>query len=177
MAKAGLILTGVAELDAKLAKLEAKLIKKLLPTAAKQAATITRDEYQRRVPVMTGAMRDAVVIRVRRYRHKEKEGTGRLVTLKATGKQVRQRRVTAEDIGASVIIDRNRWEKLLKSRTSRKELGVDKKRGGPFFYPAVIEIGNKETLGERPLTKSLYERTQQIKAEFIKRLTALVSGL
>lgn len=176
MAKSGVIVTGDKELDRALARMEAKAIKKLLPKAAKEAAQVSKKDYQRRVPVLTGAMRDAVVVRVRRYKHKEKTGTGRLVTLKS-GKQVRQRRVTAEDIGAKVLIDRNQLTKKAgQKKRGRKSLPLDLRRGGMFFYPAVVELGNRKRTGKRPLTKALYDNETPIKGEFIKAMRRLVSN-
>lgn len=171
MAKPGIIVTGDRQLDRALARMEAKAINKALPKAAKEAAQITRDDYRRRVPVDSGAMRDAVVTRVRRYKHKSE--TGKVIT--RNGRRIKVKRVTAADIGARVLLDRKRLAKeASKKKRGKTSLPIDRKRGGMYFYPAVVELGNRKRSGKRPLTKALYENSGDVRAEFIKAMRRIV---
>lgn len=171
MAKQAVFTTGIAEIDAKLVRMNNKAIKKLLPKAAKEAAQTTKTDYRRRVPVDSGAMRDALAIRVNRYKHKA--NTGKVIT--RGGRRINVKQIVAEDIGARVIIDRKRLAKeASKIKRKRKSLPWDAKRGGMYFYPAVVELGSRRHNGNRPLTKSLYENKADIRREFNKAMRRLV---
>lgn len=171
MAAAGIIVTGDKELDRALARMEAKALKKLLPKAAKEAAKEVQEDYQQRAPVETGAMRDASVIRVRRYKHKS--ATGQFIN--RGGRSIAVQRVTAEDIGAKVIIDRKKLTRLAgQKKRGRGSLPWDSRRGGMFFYPAVVELGNRKRNGQRPLTKSLYRNDAMVRRKFISAMRALL---
>lgn len=173
MARQAVFVTGDKAIDRKLAKLEAKAINKLLPKAAKEAAQVTKEDYRRRVPVDSGAMRDAITTKVRRYNHKANTGQ----TIVRNGRKINVKRVVAKDIGARVIIDRKRLAKEAgKKKRGKRSLPIDRKRGGMYFYPAVVELGGRKRNGRRPLTKALYQNEQDIKREFIQAMRRLVTG-
>ena len=161
---------GEEELTRKLAALEAKALRKVLPKAAKAAADIVVKDYKSRVPVDSGTMRDSVGKKVNRYKHIE---LGERIS--RGGRIFRVKRTVAEDIGASVIIDRKRFYKVAAKRG--KKLSKDEKRGGEgFFYPSIVELGGHEKTGERPLTKSLYENDDQLRQRFLTELRYLVAN-
>lgn len=171
----GAIVTGHKDIDRKLAAMEKKLHRKVLTKAAKQAGQFVKQDYQSRVPVRSGAMRDAVGVRVRRYRHKA--GTGKFRTSKK-GFRFEVKRVVAEDIGASVGITRKRLAAVAsQKKRGLKRLPIDRRAGGIFFYPAQVELGSRKKQGRRPLTKSLYNNADQLRAIYILGLRALVNSV
>ena len=179
MAKQPVFITGDREIDRKLVGLEKKLHRQVLTKAAKAAGKVVKDEYKDRVPVRTGAMRDAVGVRVRRYKHKE--GTGKFRISKSgrsKGRRFEVKRVVAQDIGASVQIDRKRLAKeASKIKRGNRSLPLDRKSGGMFFYPAIVELGRRKKAGRRPLTKSLYENADQLRAVYFGHLRSLLRGV
>ena len=178
MSKAGMIVTGDRTVDRNLARMEKKAINKLLPKAAKEAAEISREDFRATVPVKSGAMRDSAIIRVRRYKHKA--DTGKTVIARGgymAGKRINVKRVVAQDIGARVMIDRKTLAKKAgQKRRGAKSLPIDRKRGGMFFYPSLVELGNSKAKGDRPLTRSLYGNEAPIRQKFIASMRRLTSG-
>ena len=169
------MLFGDKKLDRKLAKLPEKLVNKLLPKAAKKAAKTVKSDYQKRVPVLTGAMRDALTTKV--YRKAQKKGTGTFKTFTRGGvtKRYEVQKAYAKDVGANVIVSREKLVKEAgKKKRGNKSLPIDRKRGGMYFYPAVVELGGRTQSGRRPLTKALYDNKDDIRKAFIIALKALV---
>lgn len=193
--------TGVKQLDRRLAGLSAKLQKKYGRQALRNAAKIVKEDYQKRVPVDTGAMRDAIVVRaagktVDRKTGKLRSRRGQIgISLQITRdslarsqKRVEQK-VTREGHKASLkaslaAIDAGSEDRKTKTRlkkAARQANAASKKsalaginiefRG---FYPAFVELGNKNGNGKRPLTKALYESEAAIKREFVRQLEMLI---
>lgn len=146
---ASVVVTGVPEVDRAMAQFEAKVQKKYARTALNNAIKFVETKYKELVPVETGAMRDA--------------------TKRRTPKAKRR-----GDIGRSLIIDRDRLFKLRTARSGRPP-GSRQGEDGPFFYPAVIELGDKDTPAQRPLRAALYGNEQQIKQEFVNQLRAAIA--
>lgn len=182
MARPLVSIEGDEELTRKLAALEAKMQRSVLTKAAKAAGKVVKEEYQARVPVLTGAMRASVGVKVRRYRHKV--GTGKIRTT-VKGERVfsfEVKRVKSEDIGASIFID----PKRLKKQVGRRATGavrfnyVTNKKGKAetrvFYYPSIVELGGRQRKGERPLTKALYTNTSHLRDIYIGNLRALVAA-
>lgn len=163
------IVTGDKELDRALARMEAKLLRKLLQTAAKKAAVVVREDFRKRAPVDTGTLANSLAIKVRRYRHKA--DTGKTVT--RAGQTYNVKRVVAEDIGAAAIIDRKRFYKQAMKRG--KALSKDEKRKEGYFYPAIVELGGRNRTGQRPLTKALYDNEGRIRQAFLEAARTLVA--
>ncbi len=160
---------GDVALTRALARMEAKALKKLIPKAAKAASDIVVKDYKSRVPKDSGTMRDSVGKKVNRYKHKQ---LGEKIT--RGGRTFRVKRVVAEDIGASVIIDRKKFYKAAAKRG--KKLSEDKTRKEGFFYPSIVEIGGHERAGDRPLTKALYQNEDQLRQRFLAELRYLVAN-
>lgn len=155
---ASIILTGDAALDRSLAELERKVQNKAVRKALDNSLKMVEADYKRLVPVDTGAMRDAV-------RRKAPKGRRR-------GEIVRE-----------LVLDRVLLQVLRLART-----GATKARGRKaiqaahaqqineaFFYPAVVELGDKDTPAQRPMRAALYDNSQRIMAEFVKQLRALLA--
>lgn len=167
MATPVITIEGEEELTRRLAALEVKALRKLLPKAAKKAADVVVADYRNRVPVASGTMRDSVGKKVNRYKHK---ALGETVT--RGGRTFRVRRTVAEDIGASVIVDRKRFYKAAAKRG--KKLSEDKTRSEGFFYPSIVELGGHQRTGERPLTRALYENEDRLRAAFVEAVRGLL---
>jgi HK97 gp10 family phage protein len=143
-----IIVTGDKEVDRALKALEPKLRNKALKKASRDAAKNVLEEYKRVVPVESGAMRDSAKVRVMK---KKKDA-----------------------MGHSVILDRDRLFALAKARG--KQLSIDRKRGNePFFYPSVVEFGDKDTEAQRPLRKALFDKETAHKAFFMRELRKQLS--
>ncbi|MEM8865371.1 MAG: HK97 gp10 family phage protein [Planctomycetota bacterium] len=112
MAKQQAFVTGDEELDRVLKGLPAKLQKKYMRKATRDASKKVLQRFRDNVPTETGALRDTAKVRaVKRSRGKT---------------------------GHMVHIDR---EKLILERAARGgKIGFDPKRKEPFFYPAVLEF-------------------------------------
>lgn len=146
---ASLILTGDKELDKAMAGFETKVQRKYLRTALNNAVIKVQNEYNQLVPVESGAMRDAT----RRRTPKLKRGK----------------------TGRSLVILRDQLFKLREARTG-KPPSSRTQDNEPFFYPAVVELGDKDTPAKRPLRAALYGNEQQVRQEFINQLRAAVSA-
>ena len=144
MAKTGKsIVTGDKELDAMFRQLPITLQKKHMRKATRAAAKKVNQEFKDNVPTETGALRDSAKVKAVK----------------------RKRNVT----GHRVHIDR---EKLILERAARGgTIGFDKKRGEPFFYPAVIEF---DPGGDKPLRSALYGNEDEIKREAIAGVKAMI---
>lgn len=169
-------LTGVAEVDRRLAKMEARAIKKLLPKAAKRAGETVKQDFKARVPVDTGALKRSITSRVFKNKIKKADPTKTVIARGGymKGKRIAVKRVVAEDVGAKVIIDRNRLTKEAGKR--RSALPIDRERGGMFFYAAVVELGNRFKTGNRTLTKALYDNEKKLRIAFRQAMIQLVIG-
>jgi hypothetical protein len=168
------IIEGEAELTRRLALLEKKMHRQVLTKAAKTCGALVKKDYQSRVPVLTGGMRDAVGVTVRRFKHKA--GTGKFRT-SSKGYKFEVQRIVAEDIGASVSITKKRLAaKASQSKRGKRSLPWDRKAGGIFFYPAQVELGTRSKQGTRSLTKALYMNGPELRDVYIGNLRALINA-
>lgn len=145
MAKRGAaFVTGDKEVDALLAQFEPKYQKKYGRKASRDAMKLIKDVYLARAPVDIGAMRDAASIK----------------------SAPRSRRYA---FGHRLYLDRNKLFALAAKRG--KKLSKDKKRNNePFYYPAVVEFGDKDTPARFPLRKSLFDNESAMRKFFITEL-------
>jgi hypothetical protein len=174
--------SGIDEVVKALYAKEAKLARKLLPKAAKKSIEVARRDYRGRVPVDSGAMRDSSRIKVRRYKHKA--DTGKQIIARGgfmKGKMVSVKRVVAEDIGASLVIDQDVLKKKASkgAKSVRVKFAKSAKTGKTRavlanFYPSQVELGNKRQAGQRPLTKSLYDNADKMRQVYADTLAELV---
>lgn len=146
---ATVIVTGVAEVDQAMAQFEAKVQKKYIRTALNTSIKKVQEKYIALVPAVSGSMRDAAVRRT----PKGKRGTLR----------------------RALIIDRDKLIKLYTARTGKPPTKRTKD-DEPFFYPAVIELGDSDTPAQRPMRAALYGNEAQIKAEFVNQLRAAIAA-
>lgn len=177
MAKKAVTVTGLAELDAALAKLPEKVQKQHCRKAARSAAKFALEDFQARVPVDTGAMRDAAKVRAAPpITVKVKTGKSKLVTIKATGAKVLidVKKTVSSFVAAKVIIDGELLIQLAMDSGRPIDDLVDQKRGGWFFYPATVELGTSKESGKRTLTKSLWDNSFALKSIFLYELRKLV---
>jgi len=169
---ATIIATGFIEVDAALARFEAKVQKKYLRTALNNSVKFVQSAFQRLCPVETGAMRDA--------------------TKRFTPKGRRR-----GDIRRGLRIDRDKLFALRTERGGRVGQGVVQiglaKRGSlgfrvakllgvkedrkfaDFFYPAVVELGDQDTPAQKPLRGALYGNEQHVRQEFITQLRLAIA--
>lgn len=138
-------MTGSAELDRALADLEPKVQRKYGRKALNEAIKIVAEDYKERVPVDTGAMRDAI----ERYTPKGSRGQLR-----------RALRITRAS--------------LAREMAKYQDEDIDKVefRG---FYPAFVELGTSERGARRPLRNALYGNELQIRFIVNLELTKLIT--
>lgn len=148
---AKMITTGVPELDAALATFERKTVRKWVVKALNDALMMVEKAYKANCPVDSGAMRDATVRR-------------------------RPRGLKRGEVGRALIIVREKLFKLIAKRTGRSlfYLRKGKKKIEQFFYPAVVELGDKDTPAQRPLRGALYGNENHVRDLFVKNVRAAV---
>lgn len=146
--KSGITITGVQEIMGNLETFTREVAPAEIRKGTRAAAYLVMREFQARVPVKSGSMRDSVKVRA----------------IKRTRKK----------IGHTVVLDRNKLFKLYEARTGKKPTA----RTGdsePFFYPAVVELGDKDHQADRPLRGALYENETAVKHEFAMSLLRAVN--
>lgn len=138
-------MTGSTELDKALADLEPKVQRKYGKQALNEAIKIVEADYKERVPVDTGAMRDAIMRRTPR------------------GKRGQMRR--------ALTITR---ASLAKQMAKQQDVDIDQLvfRG---FYPAFIELGTSEKSPKRPMRDALYGNASPIQFVFRLELSKLIT--
>lgn len=139
MAKTGLVITGIEEFEGNLTTFEKVAFPAEIRKGTRDAAKLVLEEYKARVPVKSGSMRDAAVVRA-----------------------VPRSRVK---IGHTVKILRDRLFQLYEARTG-KPPASRKQDDEPFFYPTMIELGAQEAEAQRPLRGALYDNEQAVMVEF-----------
>lgn len=141
--------TGDAEVDAVLANFSHTWQKQQGRKAGRDAAKLVLDDFKQTAPMDTGAMAEAAVVR----------------SAKRSRKQA---------FGFLVYVDRKR---LFSHATSAgKELSVDKRDGGPYYWPAVIEFGDHDTPAQRPLRSSLWQNQGPVRELFLASLRRHIAG-
>lgn len=140
--------TGDREVDAILAQFEPKFQKKYGRKASRNAAKKVMTEAKAKAPEDTGALKRSLIIRTAK----------------------RSRKIA---FGHRVIIDRDRLIKY--AGKFGKKISKDKKRNNePFFYPSVIEFGDKDTPAQKPLRNALFGNEAAIKSYFLDELKAQI---
>ncbi len=133
----GFLITGELEINGAIETFERVALPAEIRKGTRAGAKLVEQEFKARVDVRSGAMRDATIVRAL--------------------KRSRQR------IGHMVKIDRNKLFALYEKRTGKPPTG--RKGEGPFFYPAVQELGDKNNEPKRPLRGALYDNAQPVKHE------------
>ena len=148
MAKTGLYITGVEEIDGRLMEFERVVFPAEMRKGTRDAAKLVLAEFQARCPVRSGAMRDSAVVRaITRSRNK---------------------------IGHTVKILRDRLFRLYEAATGKPP---DKRKNDdePMFYPAVVELGDKDNEPQRPLRGALYDNENAVKVEFSRGMLRAIN--
>lgn len=137
--------TGDKEIDAVLRQFEPKFQKKYGRIASRNSAKKIMEEVRATGPEDTGAMKRSLVV-----------------------KSAPRSRTRA--FGHRVIIDRNRLFQF--AQKLGKKISKDKKRNNePFFYPSVVEFGDKDTAAQKPLRNALFGNEQAINSFFREELS------
>lgn len=144
------VVTGNREIDRALKRLENKVRNKAVRKASRNAAKKSLADYKQLVPVASGSMRDAAVVR-----------------------GLRKTKSTRGALGASVIIDRKKLFTFYEARTGRPP-GKRKADSEPFFYPTVVEFGLDSKAPESPLRKSVFGNADAIRKIFLNELRILL---
>lgn len=160
MANNLVIVTGYKEIDAKLRSFPAKVQRKYLRTATRNAAKKCLAEARRNTPVDSGAMRDSLKVRA----------------VKSKRKSVLRRRGLEAEIGHSVVIDRDVLFDLYQARHGGDLPSPRSGDNEPHFYPASVELGDENKEGERPLRKALYDNKAKYMAEFRAQMLAALAS-
>lgn len=165
MASQAIIITGDAELDAKMAKLEPKLQAKHIRKATRAGAKKVLARARSLTPQETGTMAAAMKVRAVSRTIKGATGKQKRVTTKA-GRSVvvNVKKTVAKEFGARVVIDRKALAKQAGKRG--KKLSEDSKRGEPFFYPAAVELGTKKKTADSPMRRGMKAAESEALAEF-----------
>lgn len=139
------VVTGDKQIDKALRRLDTKIQRKTVMAALRKSREKAYNDYISRVPVKSGAMRDA--------------------TLKRAAKGKKKRGV----IGVSLVIDRKKLFAKYEAHYGRLP-GKRTKDSEPFFYPTVVEFGDKDTPAEKPLREAVYGNEEAIKRIFLNEL-------
>ncbi len=137
------IVTGFAQLDAKLRSLPAAIQRKFVRGALRKSAKRVVQEFKRIV-------------------HAEAHDTG---TLERAAK-VRSLKRSRTRIGVAMFIDR---EKLFAEYATKHGGKTPHPAAGekdPFYYPAVIEFGSENRKPIRPMRRALYDHESELRAYF-----------
>lgn len=151
-AKAAIFVTGDKELDRamrRFAEEDNKGAKKAVRQASRAASKIVADDYKRRVPVDSGALKASVTVRA-----------------------LKRSRVR---IGTRVVVPQDKLFKQYAKRHGGKEPSPRKGETTPFYYPSVLEFGDGVRPGKRFLTKSLRENEKAVRDEFLLFLRGAIS--
>lgn len=145
------ILTGVKDIDAILATMERREVRKAITRATDRTITeYVLPQYRRHIEqagfVDTGATRDV-----------------------AKKRRVQRSRTR---LGSELYIDRDRVVRMRRARGGR--IGRDAGREEDFFHPVAIEFGTPDRPAQRPLRRALTGSRPRALAEFHRHLrTAL----
>lgn len=150
------IVTGLKELDSALLLFEDKVQKKWIRQALRKSIKIVQTDFKERCPIGvdadgndTGVMREAATVRVPK------------------GKKRWEQKI-------ALIIDK---AKLMTLYFQKYGMFPGKRKGDsePFFYPAVVELGDSSGNAQRPMRVALYGNEQRVKEEFINQLSEAVA--
>lgn len=148
MAKSGIVVTGLEECDGNLMTFERVVFPAEIRKGTRAACKLVEQEFKVRCPARSGAMRDSTAVRaVPRSRNK---------------------------IGHTVKILRDRLFRLYEARTGRPP-GSRREDDEPFFYPAIVELGDQDNEAERPLRGALYDNENAVKVEFSRGMVRAVN--
>jgi len=149
-ARGGIEVTGFAEFEGNLIQFERVVAPAEIRKGTRDAAKLINQEYRANQEEHSdsGAMRDASAVRA-----------------------MKRSRVK---IGHTVTILRDRLFRLYQSRKGRLP-GSRAGESEPFFYPIVVELGDKDTEAEAPLRRGLYDNANAVRAEFAKSLLRAVN--
>lgn len=164
-------ITGMKEIDRKLAAMPEKMRNNAIAKAARNAAKKTLANIRALTPKDTGAM--AASFQVRAVTKKVKEETGTLkegVSKNGRKYTFRVKRVVATERGGKVQINR---KSLVKQATKRgKKYTEDDK----YFYPVYVELGGGGDSGQKPMRTGLRESEDQVRAEFVSNISKFVNS-
>jgi len=186
--------TGFKELDKALADLEPKVQRKYGKTALNNSLKIVEAEYKERVPVRTGAMRDAIVRRTPKGKRGELKRT-LMITRASLAKSTTKKAIAGiRSAGKAALSlelaalrgnrslgkeERARTRALLRS-SQRDKTKSEIEGVGSFsdqdFYPAFVELGTSTEPGKSPMRGALYDSANRIRQEFVKQLRQLVAS-
>jgi hypothetical protein len=140
------VFTGFKEVDAALEQFDNKVRRSHIRRALNESVKVVEKDFKERCPVETdefgddvGAMRDSI----KRYTPKRKANTQR-----------RGLRIVKEVLMNLYFQRKGRFP---GKRTSDSE---------PFFYPAVIELGDSDREPARPMRDALYGNQQTVMSVF-----------
>ena len=156
---ASLFLTGDKELDAALAAFDKNVQRKAVATALKNSINLVKRIYQARVPVLSGAMRDAVVVRVPRGTKRGELRRSLMITRDSLARaRVKIAKATERGIRAALA-----RVAAVRDGVSRRvaAAGIAARRGEfkpkassqDDFYPAFVELGDHDSQAQRPLRR------------------------
>lgn len=171
MANAGVIVTGDKALDRRLAQFEARVQRKYIRQAVNNAIKVVEKKARAATPVDTGAMQNAIVRRTPKRQKRGVISRGLWITRRTLARAIR---------GVAVGRARKQFKGVHGATAERalavaaaKETTVDIEKRG--FYPAFVELGDKDSEGKRPLRNSLYGSEAEVRKEFIGQLQAAVA--
>lgn len=168
---AGASITGDKALDRALAQFETRVRNKYIRQALNGALKIVETRYKQVVPVLSGAMRDAVVRRTPKGGKRGVITRALMITRASLAKAIRRVAIR----GARAAFKGRHG--VAAERTAAVEAAsaeVDINERG--FYPAIVELGSRDKPGQRPLREALYGAIEAIRAEFVKYLRAAVAA-
>jgi hypothetical protein len=179
---ATLIATGIPELDAALAAFDRKVQRKSIVTALKNALLIVKRRYQARVPVLSGAMRDAIVVKVPRGTKRGEIRRALMITrdslararrrVQKAGEKTLRKHLTDRVVAGAGIGRREASARIAAIRGAN----VGTAKSEDDFYPAFVELGDHDSPAKRPLRGAFYDSEQAIKAEFVNELKRAIAS-
>lgn len=172
MASGAMIVTGVRELDRKLAGLEPKLQRKPIKKATRAAAKKVQGRSRALTPAETGAMAAAMSVRAVSRNIKVKTGVTKQHTTKdGHTYSFKVRRTVAKEFGAKVEVTRASLAKQA-ARRGRK-IDMDNDAG---FYPAFVELGRRRRQADAPMRRGMKSAESQALSEFRSALAAVLAN-
>ena len=170
----GVTVTGLTEVDKELKRLIVQVPNKFIRRALNESLKIVEADFHRRMEPhnRTGAMDRSV-------RRRTPKGTKRgiiarslMISRNSLAKSIKKMAVRAaralfkgkHGVGA---------ERAIAVAAAQEQTIDIEKRG---FYPAFVELGDKNTEGQRPMRGALYGNEQRIRAEFVNQLRQAVAS-
>lgn len=144
--KQTIIVTGDKELDARLRAFEPKVRNKFARKALREATKRVREEFIKRVPVDTGALKRSSTVR----------------SLKRSTKR----------IGAMVVVNTTKLYDIRQKGSGKRPQW----QGQDFYYPAVIEYGSINVPAQAPMRKALYENKEYTVSRFKASLREAIAS-